>query len=127
GRPRPKRRPGARGALGRIFLDAGRLTEWDMGTPFSLFRCGASGASVRGTRQCTVRLHQQPEDEPMSVLALPQPAAELIAILLPAFAPCQGFNGECNDCMWWNPQRGRIPRGFCGACGFIRDVRLILV
>jgi len=29
--------------------------------------------------------------------------------------------------MVWDPQRGRIPRGFCGATGTLDDVRLVLV
>ncbi len=50
----------------------------------------------------------------------------LKSLLLPAYAPCEGFRGGCAR-MVWNPKSGHVPRGFCGATGPIRDVRLILV
>jgi hypothetical protein len=54
------------------------------------------------------------------------PIKELRDILLPAFGPCSGFHGACRS-MLWIPERGHVPRGFCGATGALREVQLVLV
>jgi hypothetical protein len=54
------------------------------------------------------------------------PIKELRDILLPAFGPCSGFQGACRS-MRWKPERGHVPRGFCGATGALREVQLVLV
>jgi len=56
-----------------------------------------------------------------------EPPAELVEILLPAFAPCAAFVGACKDHTLWNPARGWVPRGFRGATGTIAEVKLVLV
>jgi hypothetical protein len=45
-------------------------------------------------------------------------------VLLPAYAPCPAFRGAC-CAMRWEPKRGHIPRGFCGATARPADVQLI--
>jgi hypothetical protein len=47
-------------------------------------------------------------------------------LLLPAYGPCDGFAGPCQT-MRWEPGRGHVPRGFCGATGKLEAVRLVLV
>jgi len=54
------------------------------------------------------------------------PCKEVREMLLPAFALCNGFEGNCGS-MRWQPEVGHVPRGFCGASGVPGDVRLILV
>ena len=58
----------------------------------------------------------------MSIL----PAAELIENLLPAFSPCPAIGHECASARWC-PEKGFVPRGFLGAIGSVRDVRLVLL
>ncbi len=55
------------------------------------------------------------------------PCPELREILMPAMAPCAGFGGACKDQCKWQPKKGHIPRGFCGATGARDQVRLVLV
>ena len=50
----------------------------------------------------------------------------LATLLLPAYSPCAGFAGSCAS-MRWAPDRGHVPRGYCGATGDLGDVRLVLV
>lgn len=54
------------------------------------------------------------------------PAVELLESLLPAFGPCAAFQCECAAATWC-PEKGFVPRGFLGAIGSIRDVRLVLL
>jgi hypothetical protein len=54
------------------------------------------------------------------------PCAELMHILLDAYRPCPSFGSTCSD-MRWIPERGHIPRGFCGAVGELKDVKLVLI
>jgi len=55
-----------------------------------------------------------------------RPNDAVLAVLAPAYAPCAGFGGGCST-MRWAPERGHVPRGFCGATGSLEDVRLVLV
>ena len=56
------------------------------------------------------------------------PCEELLEILKPAYAPCKNFEGICKDkIIGWNPSTGNVPRGYCGAFGDIKDVKLVLV
>jgi hypothetical protein len=48
-------------------------------------------------------------------------------LLLPAYAPCAGFSGSCKTIMRWAPERGHVPRGFCGCSDDPSKVRLVLV
>lgn len=50
----------------------------------------------------------------------------LRASLLSAYEPCPGFGGPC-DSMRWQPEHGHVPRGFCGAMGDLREVKVVLV
>lgn len=56
----------------------------------------------------------------------PLPATELIENLLPAYSPCPAFQRECVSARWC-PEAGFVPRGFLGAIGSMRDVRLVLL
>lgn len=61
-------------------------------------------------------------------LPLREPAPELVDVLLPAYAPCAGFEGSCKGLVPpWNPTAGHLPRGFRGATGRADEVKLILV
>lgn len=53
------------------------------------------------------------------------PCIELRSILEPAYVPCTKF-GTCSEAIW-DPAKGHLPRGFLGATGAVRDVRLIMV
>jgi|TARA_B100000315_G_scaffold247561_1_gene276416 hypothetical protein len=56
------------------------------------------------------------------------PCEELLEILKPAYVPCKNFDGICKDkIIGWNPSTGNVPRGYCGAFGDIKDVKLVLV
>src|SRR5208337_676027 len=50
----------------------------------------------------------------------------LLKVLRPAYGPCPHFFGLCKK-MRWEPANGHVPRGFSGALGNIRDVKLVLV
>jgi len=54
------------------------------------------------------------------------PCAELTRVLLPAYGPCGGFGSKCGS-MRWLPERGHVPRGFCGALGKLSEVDLVLI
>jgi hypothetical protein len=54
------------------------------------------------------------------------PCRELIEILLPAYRPCPAFENVCRE-MRWAPEKGNAPRGFCGAAGRLKDVKLVLI
>lgn len=55
------------------------------------------------------------------------PLNEKIAeILAPAYGPCPGFSGSCQD-MCWDPESGHVPRGLKGACGRLDEIELVLV
>ncbi len=54
------------------------------------------------------------------------PCAELRRVLLPAY-PCSSFGSTCQEEMRWNPARGHVPRGFCGALGRLSEVQLVLL
>ena len=56
----------------------------------------------------------------------PRPNDAVLAVLRPAYAPCAGLKSGCSS-MRWAPERGHVPRGFCGATGSPEDVRLVLV
>jgi len=47
-------------------------------------------------------------------------------ILAAAYAPCPAFSGACSS-MRWAPSEGHVPRGFCGANGDPKQVKLVLV
>lgn len=51
---------------------------------------------------------------------------ELAAVLAPAYQPCAHLSGACAG-MCWSPASGHVPRGFCGATGSLREVKLVLV
>ena len=53
------------------------------------------------------------------------PNAALRKALLPAFGPCPEF-GSCLQARW-KPERGHVPRGFLGATGELRDVRIVMI
>ena len=55
------------------------------------------------------------------------PCQELLDILAPALSPCKNFGGVCRGIAVWDPLSGHIPRGFGGANGRARSVKLILV
>ena len=54
------------------------------------------------------------------------PCRELIEILQPAYGPCPAFETVCRE-MQWVPEKGHVPRGFCGALGRLKDVKLVLI
>jgi len=54
------------------------------------------------------------------------PNNELLHVLEPAYAPCEGFCGACHM-LSWSPETGHIPRGFLGATGALSEVELVLV
>jgi hypothetical protein len=54
------------------------------------------------------------------------PAPELMAKLLLAYQPCAAFGGECPKNRW-DPAHGHVSRGFLGAIGSLREVRLVLL
>lgn len=51
---------------------------------------------------------------------------ELRKVLAMAYR-CPAFDDVCKSTMRWEPQRGHVPRGFCGAEGPLERVRLVLV
>jgi hypothetical protein len=51
---------------------------------------------------------------------------ELREVLLKAFGPCPAFTGACSE-MRWDPAKGHVPRGYCGATGELEEVGLVLV
>lgn len=55
------------------------------------------------------------------------PNRGLLDILLPAYAPCSGFQGACKGVATWNPQNGHIPRGFVGATSSLGEVEVVLL
>ena len=55
------------------------------------------------------------------------PAKELIKILRPAYKPCDGFEGSCNDIATWRPSCGYVPRGFIGALGRLDEVKVVIL
>jgi len=55
-----------------------------------------------------------------------RPNDAVLRVLAPAYAPCAAFRDGCLS-MRWAPERGHVPRGFCGATGATEDVRLVLV
>lgn len=63
---------------------------------------------------------------PEMVETPPEPPAELVNILLPAYGRCSGFGTTCTD-MRWEPAKGHVPRGFRGAIGQAKEVGLVLV
>lgn len=54
------------------------------------------------------------------------PAPAILTLLRAAYEPCAGFAGTCRSAKW-EPTRGHVPRGFCGAVGEPDEVRLVLV
>ena len=60
------------------------------------------------------------------MITVPNMAPELREALIPAYAPCPAFAGGCSS-MRWDPARGHVPRGFCGATGNVHDVGLVMV
>lgn len=59
-------------------------------------------------------------------MTTPRMHPKLRALLLDAFAPCGSFCDACSS-MLWDPRRGHVPRGFCGATGELDEVAVILV
>jgi len=55
-----------------------------------------------------------------------EPNPRIIELLLTAYEPCPSFSSACKS-MRWVPERGHIPRGFCGATGDLDEVDLVLV
>jgi len=51
---------------------------------------------------------------------------EIMNVLKPTFAPCVGFSDICKE-MDWNPGCGFVPRGYYGALGEIKEVKLVMV
>jgi len=51
----------------------------------------------------------------------------LLTVLRPAYSPCAGFEGACRHVCTWAPEKGLVPRGFAGANGQPKDVRLVIV
>ena len=56
-----------------------------------------------------------------------QPAAELIAVLKPAYGPCAEFGKSCKDAARWKPEQGYVPRGYLGATRSLDDVDVVLL
>ena len=54
------------------------------------------------------------------------PSPPLREILVEAYRPCPAFGRECSA-MTWRPEKGYIPRGFCGCLGSPEEVKLVLV
>ncbi|EEF25629.1 conserved hypothetical protein [Ricinus communis] len=54
-------------------------------------------------------------------------SSTLTTLLASAYAPCPGFGGACSGTARWEPAKGHVPRGFCGAGGPLDEVRLVLV
>jgi len=54
------------------------------------------------------------------------PCRELTEVLLPAYKPCESFGTICRT-MRWEPKKGYVPRGFCGAIGRVDQVELVLI
>lgn len=77
---------------------------------------------------CFETWSRRKEGFPMATnLPLCEPAPELVDVLLPALARCPGFDGACKHSVRWDPAAGHVPRGFRGATGHIKDVKLVLV
>ena len=55
------------------------------------------------------------------------PAPEITSILLPAYAPCPGFEGACQRVAKWDPRMGHVPRGFVGATSSLSEVEVVLL
>ncbi|MBS0564801.1 MAG: hypothetical protein JSR87_10100 [Proteobacteria bacterium] len=53
------------------------------------------------------------------------PHRALCEVLLSAFQPCPEF-GSCAQARWI-PERGHVPRGFLGATGELRDVKVVMI
>ncbi len=53
------------------------------------------------------------------------PCKEVVRLLEPAYR-CAGFDDAC-VALTWAPERGFVPRGYCGTTGMPGDVRLVLV
>lgn len=54
------------------------------------------------------------------------PCPELVEVLAPAYR-CRQFDEACAGNARWDPSAGFVPRGFIGALGRLRDVRLVLL
>jgi hypothetical protein len=57
---------------------------------------------------------------------MPQLNERIQTLLLPAYSPCESLDNACGD-MSWYPDRGHVPRGFCGATGSLDEVGLVLI
>ena len=55
------------------------------------------------------------------------PSPELREILMSSYNPCPGFQGACKGIATWNPEQGRVPRGFVGALGSLDEVQVIIL
>jgi len=51
---------------------------------------------------------------------------KLAAILNPAYRPCPHLGGACKDLVW-DPEHGRVPRGYFGAPCSVSDIELVIV
>ena len=48
-------------------------------------------------------------------------------ILRWAYGPCCGFGGACSGTAKWKPECGHVPRGFVGALGRIREIKVVIL
>ncbi len=61
---------------------------------------------------------------------MPKMNKELADIIKEAYRPCESLKNSCacgKNGIVWNPEKGHVPRGFCGATGEIKDIKLVLV
>ena len=55
------------------------------------------------------------------------PHKKLVKILQPAYDPCRGFDGTCKTIATWRPACGYAPRGFIGAMGRLKEVKVVVL
>ena len=55
------------------------------------------------------------------------PSRRLRNILRPAFKPCEGFKGDCRGVATWRPRCGYVPRGFIGALGRLKEIKVVIL
>ncbi|MCK9554399.1 hypothetical protein M0R36_01065 [bacterium] len=54
------------------------------------------------------------------------PCKPILDILKPCYNKCSGFKKACKK-MRWDPSKGYLPQGVCGAVGKVSEVKLVLI
>ena len=55
------------------------------------------------------------------------PHKKLVKILRLAYSPCCGFTGACSSTAKWKPECGHVPRGFVGALGRLKEIKVVIL